>query len=129
MEEIFNAHPALFKSFTEQAGLKYNVSLETVGGQGLDHHLTEKRALIEGPHLLAAALQHGVRPLAVLATEKGLADAEIGRLVGESGLRPVLFGEAVFRFIVDTEAPQGLAAEVAIPAARAEAPQTLQLSR
>jgi TrmH family RNA methyltransferase len=88
---------------------------------------SEKRALIEGPHLLAAALQHGVRPLAVLATEKGLADAEIGRLVSESGLRPVLLGDAVFRFIVGTEAPQGLAAEVAIPSARAEAGSTVFL--
>lgn len=41
--------PALFKSFTEQAGLKYNVSLETVGGQGIDHHLAEKKALIDKP--------------------------------------------------------------------------------
>jgi hypothetical protein len=39
--------PALFKAFTVQAGLAYDVSLETVGGQGLDHHLTEKRALID----------------------------------------------------------------------------------
>lgn len=41
--------PALFKAFTQQAGLNYTVSLETVGGQGLDHHLTEKRALIDKP--------------------------------------------------------------------------------
>lgn len=39
--------PALFKAFTEQAGLDYAVSLETVPGQGLDHHLAEKRALID----------------------------------------------------------------------------------
>jgi len=41
--------PALFKAFTTQAGLDYTVSLETVGGQGLDHHLAEKRALIDKP--------------------------------------------------------------------------------
>jgi hypothetical protein len=41
--------PALFKAFTQQAGLDYTVSLETVPGQGLDHHLTEKRALIDRP--------------------------------------------------------------------------------
>jgi len=38
--------PALFESFTRQAGLDYDVSLETRGGTGLDFHLTEKRALI-----------------------------------------------------------------------------------
>lgn len=41
--------PALFKAFTQQAGLDYTVSLETVPGQGLDHHLAEKRALIDKP--------------------------------------------------------------------------------
>jgi hypothetical protein len=39
--------PALFESFTEQAGLEYDVSLETRGGTGLDFHLAEKRELIE----------------------------------------------------------------------------------
>jgi hypothetical protein len=38
--------PALFKSFADQAGLDYNVALETRGGTGLDFHLTEKRAVI-----------------------------------------------------------------------------------
>src|SRR3954452_21791783 len=34
--------PALFKSFTQQAGLDYDVSLETRGGVGLDFHLENK---------------------------------------------------------------------------------------
>jgi hypothetical protein len=38
--------PALFESFTRQAGLDYDVSLETRGGTGLDFHLEEKRAVI-----------------------------------------------------------------------------------
>lgn len=38
--------PALFKSFAAQAGLDYDVSLETRGGTGLDFHLAEKRELI-----------------------------------------------------------------------------------
>ena len=41
--------PALFKAFTVQAGVDYAVSLETVGGQGLDHHLAQKKALIDKP--------------------------------------------------------------------------------
>jgi RNA methyltransferase, TrmH family len=80
---------------------------------------TEKRALIEGPHLLAAALQHGCKPLAVLATEEGAADPEIERLIGESGTRPVLVSKSVFRMIADSETPQGVVAEIAIPAPRA----------
>jgi hypothetical protein len=38
--------PALFKSFTQQAGLAYDVSLETRGGSGLDFHLANKRDVI-----------------------------------------------------------------------------------
>lgn len=38
--------PALFKSFTDQAGLDYDVSLETRGGSGLDFHLENKLGVI-----------------------------------------------------------------------------------
>ncbi len=38
--------PALFKSFTVQAGLEYDVYLETRSGSGLDFHLENKRDLI-----------------------------------------------------------------------------------
>ena len=41
--------PAIFKAFTREAGLDYTVSLETVGGKGLDYHVAEKRALIDKP--------------------------------------------------------------------------------
>lgn len=41
--------PALFKSFTLQAGLSYNVSLETVGGTGLDYHYNNKLGLLNKP--------------------------------------------------------------------------------
>lgn len=39
--------PALFKAFTVQAGLDYDVSLETAPGKGLDFHLAEKTPLID----------------------------------------------------------------------------------
>ena len=38
--------PSLFKAFTLEKGLSYNVSLETVGGTGLDYHYNNKNALI-----------------------------------------------------------------------------------
>ena len=38
--------PALFKSFTQQAGLDYDVSLETEPGSGLDFHLANRLGLI-----------------------------------------------------------------------------------
>lgn len=39
--------PALFKTFTSEAGLDYTVSLETVGGKDLQYHLDNRRALID----------------------------------------------------------------------------------
>jgi len=41
--------PAMFKAFTKQAGLDYTVSLETVGGKGMDFHFAEKRAVLDRP--------------------------------------------------------------------------------
>jgi hypothetical protein len=41
--------PAFFKAMTQEAGLDYTVSLETVGGKGMDFHYTEKRALLDKP--------------------------------------------------------------------------------
>jgi hypothetical protein len=41
--------PALFKVFTREAGLDWQVSLETVGGKDLQFHLDQKRALIDKP--------------------------------------------------------------------------------
>lgn len=43
----FGGVPALFKAFATQAGLDYEVSLETVGGKGLDFHYTEKLPLLD----------------------------------------------------------------------------------
>jgi hypothetical protein len=39
--------PALFKLFTQEAGLHESVSLETVGGKDLQYHLGNKRVLID----------------------------------------------------------------------------------
>jgi hypothetical protein len=41
--------PAIFKAFTREAGLDYDVSLETVGGKGMDFHYAEKHALLDKP--------------------------------------------------------------------------------
>jgi hypothetical protein len=45
-DEGIGGVPALFKSFTQQAGLDYDVSLETRGGSGLDFHLAQKREML-----------------------------------------------------------------------------------
>lgn len=71
----------------------------------------EGRLLIEGPHLVQAALQAGLRPHAFLVSEKGMADPEIAGLVS----KPVLLSDRLFAGIVDADNPPGIAAEISIP--------------
>ena len=71
----------------------------------------EGRLIIEGPHLVQAALQAGVQPHAVLVSESGQANEEIARLA--SG--PVVLSDRLFAGIVDAESPPGIAAEISIP--------------
>src|SRR5262245_49309065 len=54
--------PALFKSFTAQAGLEYDVSLETHPGVGLDYHLQNRRDLI-GSRPWDVVVMHGYSTL------------------------------------------------------------------
>ena len=74
--------PALFKSFTQQAGLDYDVALETRGGSGLDFHLTNKLEVI-GARPWDAVVMHGFSlldaekprdPAKLIATSKQMAE-------------------------------------------------------
>jgi hypothetical protein len=74
--------PALFKSFTQQAGLDYDVSLETRGGVGLDFHLENKGGVIGGRGW-DKVVMHGYStldaakprdPAKLIATSKQMAD-------------------------------------------------------
>jgi hypothetical protein len=74
--------PALFKSFTQQAGLGYDVFLETRGGAGLDFHLANKREVI-AKRGWDTVVMHGYStldaekpgdPAKLIATSKEMAD-------------------------------------------------------
>jgi hypothetical protein len=74
--------PALFKSFTQQAGLDYDVSLETRGGSGLDFHLASKLDVI-GTRGYDTVVMHGFSlldaekprdPAKLIATSKQMAE-------------------------------------------------------
>jgi hypothetical protein len=74
--------PALFKSFTQQAGLDYDVFLETRGGSGLDFHLENKLGVI-GRRGWDTVVMHGYStldadkprdPSKLIATSKQMAD-------------------------------------------------------
>ncbi len=74
--------PALFKSFTDQAGLAYDVSLETRGGSGLDFHLENKLGVL-GRRPWDTVVMHGQStldfdkpgdPAKLVATSRQMAD-------------------------------------------------------
>jgi hypothetical protein len=79
--------PALFKSFTQQAGLDYDVSLETRSGSGLDFHLAEKLGVIAN-RPWDTVVMHGFSlldadkprdPAKLIATSKQMADVLRGK--------------------------------------------------
>ena len=78
----------------------------------------ERRLVIEGPHLLAAALDAGIAPLAVIAIEAALADPEAAALIRRSRLAPVVLSPTAFAAIAEVRTPQGIAAEIPLPMLR-----------
>jgi hypothetical protein len=52
--------PALFKLFAEQAGLDYQVSLETQGGKSLGFHYDERRALFDRSWDIVVLQEHSL---------------------------------------------------------------------
>ena len=73
--------PALFKEFTKETGLDYDVSLETVGGKGFDYHLAEKRTVLDKPwdvvvgHGFSTLDEaHPGNPALLISTTKQIAD-------------------------------------------------------
>jgi RNA methyltransferase, TrmH family len=73
---------------------------------------SEGRALLEGPHLVAAWRQARLKAAAIIVTEEALGKKEISDL---AGMTPVIVSEGVFGAIVDAENPPGIAAEIEIP--------------
>ena len=74
--------PALFKSFAQQAGLAYEVFLETRGGSGLDFHLANKLDVL-GRRTYDTVVMHGYStldaekprdPAKLIATAKQMAE-------------------------------------------------------
>lgn len=79
----------------------------------------ERRAVAEGPHLVAAALERGRRLEALVVSESGLSRPEIARLVDKAGTAPVVLADRLFRATFDVDSPQGVAAEISTDTAAA----------
>lgn len=78
----------------------------------------ERRALIEGPNLVSALLDRGWKPICVLVREGAALDPEVQGLLRKTRMEAVELSDSVFNSTVDTEAPQGIAAEIEIPPAK-----------
>lgn len=76
---------------------------------------SEGRALIEGPHLIAACLAAGVKPEALILSESGAGRAEMAQLVQRSGATATILADKLFAALADAESPQGIAAEIRLP--------------
>lgn len=75
-------------------------------------------AVLEGPHLIAAALEHGVYPDLVVVSEGARTDAEVTGLLARAGRAETLcVSDALFRGLSELAAPVGILARIAVPAA------------
>ena len=72
----------------------------------------EKRALIEGEHLVEACLDSGGGLEELILSKSGV--ARFGALAKRCARPAVVLSDAVFRTIADTETPAGIAAEITL---------------
>ncbi len=77
----------------------------------------EQRTLIEGPHLVTAALDHGVAPDLIAVGEGASANPEILLLLARAGkVETLCLRDALFNEISELATPVGILARIAIPA-------------
>jgi RNA methyltransferase, TrmH family len=78
---------------------------------------SEGRTLIEGPHLLTAALDHGLVPDLIAVSEAAAANPEIVMLLARLGkVETLCLRDALFNEISELATPVGILARIAIPA-------------
>ncbi len=78
------------------------------------------QALLDGVHLVEAALQAGVMPQMLVVSESGAAHAEIAALVHRlAGVQKVALADGLFAEVSPVESPSGVLAVIEIPHARA----------
>jgi TrmH family RNA methyltransferase len=81
---------------------------------------SEARVLIEGPHLVAEALQAGLKPHTLIVSESGQARPEIRNLLEKGESDAVIVADRIFGIVADADTPPGIAAEIEFPALRAD---------
>lgn len=90
----------------------------------------ERKAMIEGPHLLDAWMRLRGEPASVIVSETAWADAGARSLLDRLAREPVIVSDGVMLSIADARTPQGIVAEVVVPepaATLADAPRCVFL--
>jgi TrmH family RNA methyltransferase len=75
----------------------------------------QRSALIEGSNLISACLDSSTLIKNLIVSRTGSERTEFVALAKRSGKTPLVLADPVFRSIADTEAPAGIAAEIALP--------------
>lgn len=76
----------------------------------------EGRTLLDGPHLIAAALDHGAMPDLIAVSERAAALPEILALLARlPGVVPLCLRDALFDEISELKTPVGILARIAVP--------------
>jgi RNA methyltransferase, TrmH family len=75
----------------------------------------QRRAIIEGEHLVLAFLQSGRTVESLILSKTASSRSGLVALAKRSGKAPAVLADPVFRSIVDVETPAGIAAEIPIP--------------
>lgn len=83
---------------------------------------SERAALLEGAHLVAAALSAGAPVRHLIVSLKGQENAEHASVIRHYGKAPVVVSNAVFDLLSTTESPGGIAAEIEIPRGKPDLP-------
>ncbi|GAB1394825.1 RNA methyltransferase [Rhodocyclaceae bacterium] len=76
----------------------------------------EGRALLDGPHLVTAALDKGLLPDLLAVSESALANPEVAALLARMAALPVLcLRDSLFRELSELAHPVGILARIAVP--------------
>ena len=77
----------------------------------------QQRAMIEGENLISAFLQSGKKVENLILSKTGSSNAAFIALTKRSGKPATVLADLVFRSIAETDSPDGIAAEIALPGA------------
>jgi TrmH family RNA methyltransferase len=83
----------------------------------IDDPRRQGRALLDGIHLVAACLAHGIVPRQLLVSESGQRNREVEAVLrGAPGVECLVLRDSLFRDISGVSTPTGIAAVIDIPA-------------